>query len=340
MAKSRIKKIIFGVIIFITYVALIHVDSNAAGFTVSAGSTSLNPDKTTSFQVTGQDCEGKFRVTTSDASVVEIVVQDPSKEVNNMRDVWVNGTEGVTLKAKKAGKATITATTVDVSNTAGTEEVKGSKSVIIEVKEPAKAPDTSSAKLKSITVAGKTYNNPSQDMTVNVGADVGETTISAVANDGNAKISGTGNKQLAAGINVVVLTVTGSNGATLKYTVRIKKAAKTAEAPNITGANEPTPEPTPEENQAPELLRLSYLLVDDAELMPEFDAETFEYRISVINADSVNVAANANDENASIEIKGDKDLIEGDNEVTITLTRGEGEEKEETIYTIIVTKAR
>ena len=239
---------------------------------------------------------------------------------------------------KKAGKATITITPVTIADADTSEELNlPAKSVSITVNEKQSAPDTSVSKLKSITVAGKTYNNPGTDMTVTVGADVTSTEVSAVASSNGAKISGTGRKDLKTGTNTVTLTVTGSNGAKLNYTVRIKRLASEGNTGQDSKQTPtPTQETTPEETQ--ELLRLSYLIIDDAELTPNFDAERFEYSVFVTNMDKLSIVATANDENANIKIEGHEELIEGDNEVTITLTRGEGELEEKTVYTIKVNK--
>ena len=80
-------------------------------------------------------------------------------------------------------------------------------------------------------------------------------------------------------------------------------------------------------------------MIDDAELTPNFDEETFEYSVFVTNMDKLSIVATANDENANIKIEGHEELLEGDNEVTITLTRGEGDNEEKTVYTIKVNKS-
>lgn len=240
----------------------------------------------------------------------------------------IHGSETVTLKANKAGTATIKVIATDVSDS-NFNEVTGSKSVTITVKEPAPPPPADNrsgdANLKSITVAGKTYTNPSTDFTIKVGADVAGTDVSAQTSSGAAKVSGTGRKELSTGSNIVKLTVTAENGATKTYTIRINKAADTSNTqPNKTDTPNNNPEPTvePEPTPAePEALRLTYLMIEDAELSPEFNSEVFEYTVSVTNLDKLDIVKVANSEDAIIEITGNDQLANGENVIIIKLTK-------------------
>ena len=329
--RKNIKKTLLLLLTVMCILSAIPLSVKAAGsVSASAGKTSLEVGETTTFSINANQCGGKFTIHSSDTSVISI---------SGDTTPWVeNGSHSVTLTANKAGRATITVDFTSVADSVTSDDITGSKSVTIEVKEKPQAPDTSSATLKSITVAGKNYPNPSRDFTVTVGADVTATEISAVANNGNAKISGTGSKELRTGTNTVTITVTGGNGASLNYTIRIRRLADTGSQTNQPNEQEPDETQEQEPDNQVEPLRLKYLMIDDVELMPNFDAETFEYFTDVSNVDKLEVIANANDENAIVEIEGNDELKEGENTITITLTRGEGEEKEETVYTITVTK--
>ena len=247
----------------------------------------------------------------------------------------VHGSSTVTLKANKAGTATITATATDASDSTGSTAITGGKSVTITVKDPVQNNNVSGdASLKSITVAGKTYNNPKTDMTVTVDASVGSANVTAVAKDANSKITGTGTKELVTGTNSVAITVTAPGGAKKTYNVRIRKLADTTTTPNVQddpNTNIQDPEQTPEILD----LRLTYLRIEDVELTPAFDSEVFEYNINVTNRDSLEIIAVQNVEDAKVEITGDKDLKDGENEVIIKITK-EGEQ--EVIYRIRVNK--
>lgn len=93
------------------------------------------------------------------------------------------------------------------------------------------------------------------------------------------------------------------------------------------------------------------MTIGELELVPEFDKEVLEYTVSTSNA-SNKVTASTDDPSAVITIllnnseEEDKEIengksvtwASGENVLTITVTDGEGDEEEETIYTVTVTK--
>lgn len=264
------------------------------------------------------------------------------------------GSHSVTLRANKAGTATITLTATSVADSTTADDITGSRSVTITVNDPAPVnPPTNSnqgqnnksgdATLKSLTVAGKTYTNPSTDITVTVDSKTTTTNVSAVASNGAATVSGTGSKELATGSNTVRITVTAENGTKKTYNIRIRKLADETTVPNVgdnninqnANTNNETNEENPDEQaQEPQKLRLSYLIVEDLELSPVFESEIFEYTATVTNRDYIDIVAQANMEGANVEITGDKELVEGTNEVIIKLTKDD-----ETVeYRIVVNK--
>lgn len=310
-----LKKNIILSIIFMIIICLIQIPTYAAGsFSASAGKTTLTVGEKTTFVANANGCGGNFKISSSDSSVVSI--EGSSSE-------WIeNGSHSVTLVANKAGKATITLTAVDVADSTTADEITGSKSVTITVNAPAPEPPANNggdnggssksgdATLKSLKIAGKTYNNPGTDFTITVNSNVTTVDISAVPNHGGAHVSGTGSKELVTGSNTVTITVTAENGAKKNYSIRIRKLADDTVTPNVpdtssTGENnngDTNGEPDAQNQDTPQFLRLSYLLIDDAELMPEFDSETFEYTLNVSNKDSLNIIAQANMEGAEVEI--------------------------------------
>lgn len=336
------KTIVFALILMIL-ICMIQLPVKAADVSLSAGKTTMTVGETTTLTSKANNCTGTLSLSTSDSSVVSI---------EGDTSLWLeNNSSSVTIKANKPGTATITLKPVSLADSDTAVKVTTQKSITITVKEKPQAPDTSSAKLKSITVAGKTYNNPNTDITVTVDGKTDTVDISAVAVNSSAKISGTGKKELKTGTNTVAITVTGSNGAKLTYNVRIRKLVDSSqEQPNVPNT---TPDATPDQTaEEPTLLRLKTLMITDTELSPNFDEETFEYSVNVTNEEKLDIIAEANDENAEIEIEGNENFIDGENEVTITLTRKnnsneeeqneeneeENSEPEKTVYTIHVTK--
>lgn len=329
---TKLKKIILTCLIFTLVIFLYQNTSKAAAnVSVNASKTTLNVDESTTLSIRAGGCAGTFKITTSDSSVVSIN-GDTAPYLDDQ-------SHSVTLKAGKAGKAVITVT-YTVADYETEKDTSSSKSVTITVNNPAPPPSNNNnnnnnnlsgdATLKSITVAGKTFNTPKTDISTTVAADVNSVEIKAVANNGNAKISGTGTKNLSTGTNVVKLTVTAQNGTEKNYIVRIRKLAEETGQENK--PEEPNPQEEPQEE--PQALRLTYLRVEGIELSPSFDPEGFEYTAEVINENSVDVVALANMEDAITEITGAKELVDGENEILIKLTKGEIV----TEYRIILTK--
>ena len=170
-------------------------------------------------------------------------------------------------------------------------------------------------------MAGKTYNNPSNDFTITVASNINSVEISAVANKGT--VSGTGVKEITTGTNTFKISVS-DGGKTTTYTVRVRKLAEENSTPNIsdnknnntptisqpinaTNPDEPIDEVTEEE---PKQLRLIYLTIDDVEMSPDFDSEIFEYWVTVTNRNDLSIVAAANDDDAQVEIEGNKELKE------------------------------
>ena len=328
--KSTIKAII-GLIMFFLIILAFENPSLAASFSVSAAKTTLNVGDSTSLTINASDCLGQFTISSSDSSVVS--VGESSK--------WIENTSAsITLTAKKAGKATITVTAANVSDSAGYNDVTGSKSVTITVSEPqSQAPSngggssggsssgssssnkSSDATLKSITVGGTKYSNPNTDITISsVSASTSSIKIDAETNNSNAKVSGTGTKDLVTGTNKITLTVTAENGATKTYIVRVTRLAEESTTPNIVDEN--PPEEINDEGEATtEELRLTSLTIEGVELIPEFNSETFEYSVYITDQEELKIDAVANVEGTNVEILGNTGLIEGENIATIKLTK-------------------
>ena len=106
---------------------------------------------------------------------------------------------------------------------------------------------------------------------------------------------------------------------------------------------EETPtEETPVEEQPTEevpvdVFGLSKLEIKNYTLSPKFDVETYEYTIGLKeDISTLEINAVANNENATVEIIGNENLINGENVITILVTNAETEEV--ATYQIIVNK--
>ena len=93
----------------------------------------------------------------------------------------------------------------------------------------------------------------------------------------------------------------------------------------------------PESNTSSGNNYLRYLQLSEEGLTPYFTKNITDYAISVgENVDSIEVLARAEDPNASVEISGNTNLVDGDNIITIRVTAQNGYYR---IYNIIVTKS-
>lgn len=140
--------------------------------------------------------------------------------------------------------------------------------------------------------------------------------ISAETDDEKSSVSGIGKIQLNSGENNIRIDVTAESGTVRTYFIKAIKSINKD-------------------------IRLSALKLkteenNNIEITPEFDKDIFEYNCNVQNyIRKIDVEANANDENANIEITGNENLKEGLNEILITVFL-DGDEK--TTYKINVNK--
>lgn len=338
MNKKLKNKLLISLLMFVLSIILLSTTNYAASFEIKAAKTTLNIGETTTATLTANDCLGQFTITSSDSGVVS--VSDTSK--------WLeNNSATVTLTAKKAGTANITLTAKNVSDTAGENDITGSKKITITVPEPKKEEPkqeepkkeepkqeepkqeetkkeeqkqqtiqkSSDNTLKKIIVGGRTYNNPGTSIKAdNVEADVSDIRIEAQTNDSKAKVSGTGTKELVTGTNKFTLKVTAEDGSTKTYTIRVTKLEQEDNTPNIVEEEE---EKT-EENKE---LRLELLEIEGVEIIPKFEPNVFEYSIFITNQDEVKIIAKSNIEDSNIEITGNTELKDGENIAIVRLTK-------------------
>ena len=118
-----------------------------------------------------------------------------------------------------------------------------------------------------------------------------------------------GNTKLNKNENTISITVTAINGTSKIYKINVIKE--------------------PEVN-----LKLESLQIEGTDLNPIFNSDTYYYTSSIENTElkDLNVIAKANDEEASIEIIGNKDIVDGENNINIILNNND----ETTIYQVIV----
>ena len=228
---------------------------------------------------------------------------------------------------------------------AGENEVKDSKTVNITVKEkvvtppPTQNSKSTDATLKSITVGGKKYNNPKTDITVaSVSADTSSIKIEAQTNNSKATVTGVGNKDLTAGTtNSFTLKVTAESGATQNYIVRVPRLAQ--------DDSKEEEEPEEEIKVLLKSLAIKGVISEEEEkidlaLTPEFSSEVYEYTLTIPpeqnDITKLDVEAIGAQEDFTIEITGNEELVDGENTVTILVKSKDGEKT--ATYQILVVK--
>ena len=162
--------------------------------------------------------------------------------------------------------------------------------------------------LSDITVSEGTltpeFNSNITSYTVNVDGNISSIDVSATLTDSRATIiSGTGIHSLNVGDNNIVIRVESESGSILDYNINVIRAKK-----NIND--------------------LSMIKVDGKEI-ENFSSDTLEYDLGDVNYSKtkINVEAILKDVDSSVKGTGEISLKTGDNEIVLTVTAQNGEEK-------------
>lgn len=152
---------------------------------------------------------------------------------------------------------------------------------------------------------GFTPNTTSYSVTVP--SDTEAVEVYAQAADNSATISGTGTVTLEEGENIINVTVTAEDGTTKTYTINITRETSEVAEENV------------QENG------LAKLVIQNVEMTPEFKTNTYEYTAKYIGEKTtLPIEVEATDETYQIEIVGNEDLKEGENIITILVSKSNG----------------
>lgn len=137
---------------------------------------------------------------------------------------------------------------------------------------------------------------------------VEELEITATAEDDSAKVRIYNNTELVEGENTVKIIVTAEDGTQKVYTIYVTKTD------NAIAAN----------------ANLKGLHIKGYDIYPDFKSKIYKYNLTINEMITfLEVEAEAENENATIEIKGNDNLKEGNNIITITVTAEDGITKRE-----------
>ena len=272
-----------------------------------------------------------------------------------------NGLEEVEIYAEKLdSKATVKGTgkvslkegknTFNVVVTA--EDGKTTKTYTLNIiRKTEEEENKSEARLSNLGIRPKQYDfsgfkRNTKEYSVDVPNDVEEVEIYATAISAKAKISGTGKVTLKEGKNTFNVGVTAEDGTKQTYTLIITRKDIPTTNNETTNETDEGTSSTEEQKKEPEKtdidednkkLGLSKLTIKDNSISPKFNANTYEYTIGLTqDLASIEIEAEANNKDATVEIVGNENLKDGENIITILVKNAKTEDV--ATYQIIVNK--
>lgn len=149
-----------------------------------------------------------------------------------------------------------------------------------------------------------TFEKNVHEYYLTVSSNVQEIEVLAISENPNASIEIIGNTDLKEGLNLITVRVTSTDKTQNNvYTIQVTKTA------NVELAN----------------TNLEILAIENVLLNPPFDVNETNYKVEVSNnTESINIFAVPENEQATVEISGRDNLVEGNNLVSITVTAPDG----------------
>lgn len=218
----------------------------------------------------------------------------------------------------KSGSTNLTVTNSDLKTISNTEITATNTSSMITIAPLGSDATLSSLKIPNTTLSPK-FDKEVTEYTADI-KDITEITINAQATDSNAKIMISDNyKNLVKGENIIKISVTAENGTSTKtYQIKV----------NLTMT------PTEEEKLKANAL-LKKMEVDGYDI--EFSSEQKKYTLTVpYDVKKIKLLAEAENENAVVEMEGSTSLKVGKNIIKVLVTSEDGQNKE--TYTLTVTR--
>ena len=206
----KFKFLIFYLIL--CFVGIISVD--AANFTLGASSRNVVVGSNVTIYVNGNDVTGRVNISSSNTSVL----------ASNSNTLWIEPNGSVTFKAKKIGSATITVTGASLADSSGNDVNIGAKSITINVIEQPKAASSNNS-LKELKIEGydlePVFDPSTTEYSITVKQGTENINVSAISQDKNASVTGTGNITVSEGLNVIDIVVTAENGYKKEYKLNV-----------------------------------------------------------------------------------------------------------------------
>jgi len=281
----------------------------------------------------GQKITGAGTPTEPITNLASFIFKVPTVTKDTTYTVSFSGTimEGVDFSpiADNTTTATITVK-APPTPTPSTEPTSAPETTPTVTATPAPAVKSSNANLKNLGITPNDFSGFTASKTeyyVTVPYEVESVRVYAKKAESSQTIAGEGDKSLEIGATTrCEVTVTAEDGTQKTYNIYVtRKSEPTETVPNV--VEEPE-----------ELLKLSTLEIKNATISPEFNPDIYEYEVKLTDEsiEKLDILATANIENASIEVNGNENFMEGENTVTIVLKSEDGTKA--ATYTITLTK--
>lgn len=206
-------------------------------------------------------------------------------------------------------------------------------------------------KLKNLGIKPNDFSGFKANTTkynVTVPNDVSEIEVYATAQDSKATVSGTGKMKLDVGGNQAKVVCTAEDGTTKTYVINItrKEQEEKIEDEQQPEVQQPTETEKTDEPETTSQVTIGLSKLEtigknekgenvSVELTPSFDENQQEYLLTVpLSVVDVDINAEATDGEAKIEVMGNKNLVEGENIITVIVKIGENTK----VYEIKVNK--
>lgn len=304
MNKKIVSNILALIVIMISAIIMIPNESNA--YSVSPASLNLTVGGTATITINSSGETGRYDISSSNSSVASVSPGSAWGENNSV---------SITVTAKAAGSATITVTPTDVSNSTTGSAVSGARQISVTVSNPAPKPSPT-------PTPAPTFQNVNQTVYATTEVNVRSSYSTSSSRIGSLQ---KGQSVTRTGIGSNGWSRVTYNGQTGYINSQYLTTTKPAEDLTTQPSTEPSAEPSTPPEETTNDAKLKSLSIVGVELTPEFNPDVTSYSANIgEEVTEVEVVAEVNNEKTKYEIAGNKELKDGENTVTITVTAEDG----------------
>ena len=323
----KTKKIILFILLFLI-VLFIPKIVKASSLNIFASSSSASAGEKVNISIS-TDCIGRFDINVTNG------------KLNGDSKYWLEASSAsFSVDVGQSGTTTVTVTPANpVANSKGENVTLSSKSVNIAINSSSSSGGSSGSSGTSSSNSGSSTSSSAELSMINTSPDfrgfkpsssgpyyltvensVTKIEVSAKSKNGST-YTVSGNTDLQVGTNKVTVTAKKGNS-TKEYYIYVTRKASNDEkiTPNQIDKDED------EKEEEDKKLRLNNIILDDSlniKLDPNFDPEIFEYTVILgedyLDLEEILINAISNVEEAKVTIKGNENLVDGENIVIITV---------------------